>query len=243
METKIYIGCSGWSYKDWINIFYPKELPSKDYLSYYSRFFNTVEVNNTFYKFPTEKVVKSWFAQSPKKFKYSLKASRYITHVKYFENVKEPLKRLYGLSDVLGEKMGCFLFQFPKSISFSLETLENLIAQLDSTYLNIVEFRHEGWWNPQVIQAFKAANIGFCTVSGFGLPEDLVIINKSAYLRFHGDPAYSSLYSYQVLSEWAQRIKSTALDEVWIYFNNDQNAYAVRNALELKKLLEGKRDV
>lgn len=238
METKIYIGCSGWSYKDWINIFYPEDLSPKDYLSYYARSFNTVEINNTFYKFPTEKIVRSWSDQTPQKFKLSLKASRYITHVKRFENIKEPLNRLYSLSDILGEKMGCFLFQFPKTLSFTLETLESVITQLDSRYNNVVEFRHKEWWNSQVIQAFKAANIGFCTVSGFGLPEDLIAINKKAYLRFHGDPPYSSLYSHQALSQWACRIKSTSLDEFWVYFNNSYNAYAVQNALKLKKLLE-----
>jgi uncharacterized protein YecE (DUF72 family) len=238
METKIYIGCSGWSYKDWINIFYPTELSPKDYLSYYARFFNTVEINNTFYRFPTEKIVRSWSAQTPQKFKLSLKANRYITHVKRFENVKEPLNRLYGLSDILAEKMGCFLFQFPRTASFTLETLESLITQLDSRYDNVVEFRHKEWWNLQVIQALKAANIGFCTVSGFGLPEDLISINKKAYLRFHGDPPYASLYSHQALSQWTSRIKAASLDELWVYFNNDYNAYAVQNALKLKKLLE-----
>jgi uncharacterized protein YecE (DUF72 family) len=200
--------------------------------------FNTVEINNTFYRFPTEKIVRSWSAQTPKEFKFSLKASRYITHIKRFENVKEPLSRLYDLSDILGEKMGRFLFQFPKTLRFTLETLESLITQLDSRYDNVVEFRHKDWWIPQVIQAFKSANIGSCTVGGFGLLEDLVTINKKAYLRFHGDPPYASLYSNQALSQWAERIKSRSLDEIWIYFNNDKNAYAVQNALKLKKLLE-----
>jgi uncharacterized protein YecE (DUF72 family) len=144
MAPKIYIGCSGWSYKDWVNIFYPKDLSPKECLSYYALFFNTVEINNTFYKFPTERVLQSWISQAPKGFKYSLKATHYITHTKRFKDVKEPLSRLYGLSDILAEKMGCFLFQFPKIMTFTLDTLENLIAQLDNAYQNIVEFRHQG---------------------------------------------------------------------------------------------------
>lgn len=238
MQTEMYIGCSGWSYKDWINIFYPKDLSPKDYLAYYARFFNTVEINNTFYKFPSEKIVRSWFAQTPKEFKYSLKASRYITHTLHFRDVQEPLNRLYGLSDILAEKIGCFLFQFPKTMRFTPETLERLITQLDNCYDNVVEFRNEEWWNSQVIQAFKAANIGFCTVSGFDLPEDVIAINKKAYLRFHGAPPYASLYSNQDLSQWVHKIKAASLDELWVYFNNDYKAYAVQNALKLKQFLE-----
>jgi uncharacterized protein YecE (DUF72 family) len=209
----------------------------KDYLSYYSSYFNTVEINNTFYKIPSEKVVRSWYAQVPKEFKFSVKANRYITHIKRLKDTKESLKHLYELSDILAEKMGCFLFQFPKNVRFTSEALESLITQLDNKYQNIVEFRHKEWWNPEVIQALEAANVGFCTVNGFCLPEDLIVINKRAYVRFHGEPLYTSLYSTQTLSQWAQRIKSSGADEIWIYFNNDYKAYAVQNVVQLNNLL------
>ncbi|MBA3813326.1 MAG: DUF72 domain-containing protein [Alphaproteobacteria bacterium] len=237
MQPKIYIGCSGWSYKDWTDVFYPKNLSTRDYLSHYVRFFNTVEINNTFYNFPTEKAVQSWELQAPSGFKYSLKANKSITHINHFKNVQELLKRLYGLSDILAEKTGCFLFQFPPSFPFTPEALENLITQLDNRYHNVVEFRHKSWWNSSVIQAFHTSNIGFCSVNGFKLPEDLIAINKRAYLRLHGDPPYSSLYSYQELSSLIQKINSSSLDEVWIYFNNTKKAYAVQNALQLKRYI------
>jgi uncharacterized protein YecE (DUF72 family) len=235
MQSKVYIGCSGWYYKDWVDVFYPQDLSVRDYLSYYTHCFNTVEINNTFYNFPSKKAVQRWACQAPKGFKYSVKANRYITHVEQFKNVQEPLKRLYGLGDTLAEKIGCFLFQFPASVTLNFEVLERLIAQLDHRYHNVVEFRHKGWWSSDVIQAFQKADIGFCSVNGFGLPEDLVIINKKAYLRLHGISPYSSLYSYHDLSLWAQKINSSSLDEIWVYFNNTKKACAPRNALQLKE--------
>lgn len=236
-QPDIYIGCSGWSYKGWKGFFYPDDLPVKEYFSYYTRFFKTVELNTTFYRFPTQKTVQAWYALAPKEFKYSLKSSRFITHIKRFKNVQEPLKRVYGLSDILAEKMGCFLFQFPASFHFTPENLERLIGQLDSVYKNVIEFRHPSWWDSYVFEAFESKNIRFCTVSGFDLPNNLVVINKQAYIRFHGDPAYSSLYSEKILSEWGQILKAASLEEAWIYFNNDRHAYAVQNALYLKGLL------
>lgn len=240
MKIKTYVGCSGWAYQDWKDVFYPKDLSRNERLSYYTRFFNTLEINSTFYRLPTKKALQSWYDQTPNDFRFSLKASRYITHIKRFKDVREPLKKFYDLCDILGEKVGCFLFQLPSNMDFTIKTLENIVTQLDTTYTNIIEFRHRGWWNSHVIQAFKEAHIGFCTVSGFDLPQDVLIINKRAYVRFHGTPSYSSLYSNQDLSQWARRIKAHSLDELWVYFNNDHQAYAVQNALQFKEYFKTK---
>lgn len=119
-----YIGCSGWAYSEWEGLFYPKDLPPKERFSYYTRFFNTVELNTTFYHFPTVETVKRWAVQAPPGFKYSLKANRALTHVKKFQNIQELLKQTYGLSDILSEKTGCFLFQFPARFYFTPQRLE-----------------------------------------------------------------------------------------------------------------------
>ncbi len=234
---KGYIGCSGWSYGDWKGLFYPSNLSSKNYFSYYAQFFDTVEINSTFYRFPTEKALKSWYEQAPKAFKYSLKASRIITHIKRFKGAKEALKRFYGISDILAEKTGCFLFQFPENYTFSNERLERVLVELDPTYKNVIEFRDSSWWTPDIIQAFSKEKVIFCSVSGFNLPDHLIATNKMSYIRFHGSPAYASLYSDEGLARWVKKIKAASLQELWAYFNNDFQAYAVHNAVNLKNSL------
>lgn len=168
-DNIVYVGCSGWCYKEWRDAFYPEALYPKEYLAYYSRFFNTVEINSTFYRLPTEKTVKSWYAQTPPSFKYSLKASRTLTHVERFKDVRGHLEYFYGLGDLLAEKMGCFLFQFPGTFTFTPEKLERVISQLDGKRLNAVEFRHQSWWNKVVFQALESANIMFCFPCSFKL--------------------------------------------------------------------------
>lgn len=236
-NDNIYIGCSGWSYKEWREIFYPKDLPIKEYLAYYSRSFNTVEINSTFYRLPTEKTVKSWYTQTPPNFKYSLKASRILTHIKRFEDIREPLKYFYGLGDFLAEKMRCFLFQFPGTFAFTPKKLELIISHLDEKRLNVVEFRHQSWWNEAVFRAFDAANITFCTVSGLSVPEDLIITGKTAYIRYHGDPTYSISYGPSVISEWSNKIRNASPNTTWIYFNNTRFGAAVEDALCMENFL------
>lgn len=236
-EPEFHIGCSGWLYKDWKGVFYPQDLPVKDYFSYYAKHFKTVEINSTFYRFPSQKTVQLWYQQAPQEFRYSIKASRFITHLKRFKQVQDSLRRLYELSDTLAEKMGCFLFQFPENFKCTEENLERILSQLDPSHKNVVEFRHGSWWSPPVLQALESAQIVFCTVSGFGLPNKLLTMNNQAYIRFHGEPAYSSLYSDKDLSYWAHNIAAASLKSLWVYFNNDLNAYAVQNAIQLKNLL------
>ncbi|OJW50251.1 MAG: hypothetical protein BGO67_02685 [Alphaproteobacteria bacterium 41-28] len=230
-----YIGCSGWYYKEWKGIFYPPNLPQQNYFSYYATHFNTVEINNTFYHFPNQKTVQLWYQQTPKNFKYSIKASRYITHIKKFKDVQEPLKHIYGLSNTLDEKMGCFLFQFPRHFCFAKERLDQILSQLDTKQKNVIEFRHPSWWVPQVISALESANVIFCSVSGFDLPQEFIIINNCAYIRFHGVPAYRGSYLERALSEWIQQINKSHLKELWVYFNNTFHGYAVQNAFEFRK--------
>lgn len=233
----VYIGCSGWYYKEWKETFYPRDLPQKDYFSYYATHFNTVEINNTFYRFPNQKTVQSWYQQAPKNFKYSIKVSRYITHLKKFKDAQEPLNRIYGLSNILAEKMGYFLFQFPGHFGFTNERLERILAQLDIKQKNVIEFRHPSWWARRVVRSLESANVIFCTVSGFELPEELIITNNRSYIRFHGDPTYSSSYSDRALSRWIQQINVSPLKELWVYFNNSMQGYAIKNAMEFRKRL------
>lgn len=231
------IGCSGWSYKEWKGLFYPEPLAPSKYLAYYSEHFNTLEVNNTFYRLPSQKTVEAWYQKVPKEFKFSLKVNKYITHTKRLEQATEDIKIFYGLSNILKEKMGAFLFQFPRSFSFSDERLERLLLNLDPIYENVVEFRHPSWWGSNVFEALSSGNITFCTVSGLEVPEDLIVLKERAYIRFHGDAHYSSPYTDDELRAWKEKIQAASLQHLWAYFNNTAAGYAPENALLMMKLM------
>jgi uncharacterized protein YecE (DUF72 family) len=238
LKQIIRIGCSGWSYKDWKGFFYPKDLPSSKYLAYYSEHFNTLEVNYTFYRLPSDKTIEGWYQKVRKGFKFCLKVNKYITHTKRLKQAGEDIKIFYGLGNILKDKMGAFLFQFPRSFSFNDERLERLLSNLNPIYENVIEFRHPSWWASNVFEALRSCNITFCTVSGWDVPEDLIVLNERAYIRFHGDTHYSSSYSQKDLRSWEDKIKATSLKSFWAYFNNTANGHAPDNALLMMKLMD-----
>lgn len=233
------LGTSGWSYLHWKGRFYPKNLPQDKWLQYYASFFNTVEVNSSFYHFPRLQTIRNWHKQTPEGFMFTLKVNRTITHVKKFRNAKTVIQNFYKLGDGLREKMGCFLFQLPAIIEFSTEKLDEIIFQLDLERKNVVEFRHASWFNEEVYDKFRENNVIFCSVSAPNLPEDLVRTSDDIYMRFHGKgKLYTGNYSEKELDGWAEKIRNAKARNIWAYFNNDTNAYAVKNCLYLKKVLE-----
>jgi len=210
-----------------------------NYFSYYTQFFNTVEINSTFYHIPLKQTLQKWYQQAPSGFIYSLKVNRHITHLKKFHQTQEEIKNFYGLCEILKEKMGCFLFQLPGSFQYTEEHLENILSQLDPVYSNVVEFRHSSWWIPEVFQAFQSANILFCSVSGLSVPEDPInVTNSEAYIRFHGNARYEPKYPCTILKEWKRKINLLPLKCIWIYFNNTRLGYAPYDALEFEKYLK-----
>lgn len=233
-----YIGCSGWFYRDWKNIFYPEDLPMYNYLPFYTSYFNTVEINSSFYYFPRDKTIELWRKRALHNFKFSFKVGREITHIKKMRQVQELIPQFYRLHDILQDNLGCFLFQFPPSFKFTKYNLELILSQLNPCYKNVLEFRHPSWWQPEAINSIKEENIIFCTVSGFGLPENIIVTNGIAYMRLHGKPAYSGYYTEQTLSKWAARIKRLELKELYAYFNNTVSAHAVTNASLFRRLLQ-----
>lgn len=231
------IGCSGWYYNEWKGLFYPEKLACAKYLAYYSQFFNTVEVNNTFYHLPSVKTVQAWYQNAPEEFKYTLKVNKYITHTKRLKQADEEIKKFYGLSDILKDKMGAFLFQFPQTFVFNDERLARLLLALDPAFENVIEFRHASWWTSKVYEELGAINTTFCTVSGLDVPDDLIVLKERAYIRFHGDPHYSSPYSQEDLRLWKQKIQASSIRNLWAYFNNTATGYAPENALLLAKII------
>lgn len=237
---QIRVGCSGWFYWHWKKIFYPENEPAHRWFKHYTNVFKTVELNAPFYRWPKPATVKNWRRNAPKNFRYSVKVNGIITHEKRMRGTKKLVREFYSIAEVLGEQMGCFLFQFPPSYKYSPSRLKSIVTQLDASYRNVVEFRHKSWWRKSVYNAFRKAGLIFCSTSGPRLPDELVKTSDIVYVRFHGVKRwYRHDYSREELAVWAQRIKASGAKEVWIYFNNDRECFAIKNAKTIRRLLRG----
>lgn len=240
-RKKIFIGTSGWSYNDWIGRFYPSELDRKEWFNFYCKWFNSTEVNMSFYRFPFPSVVKSWYRKSPKDFNFTFKANRQITHERKFECVDSLMKKFCSLVDLVQEKLGCVLWQLPPSMHYSERNLGLLDGFLDQVEgrKNVLEFRHKSWWRRETYGLLKRHNAAFCVVSCPSLPEEFIVTSDIAYIRLHGKSNwYRHEYTEEELTEWAKRIKRAGENckEIYCYFNNDYNAYAPKNAIELREM-------
>jgi uncharacterized protein YecE (DUF72 family) len=234
-----YLGCSGWYYNDWKGRFYPEKLSKSKWLEYYSKHFNTVEINNTFYRFPTEKTVKGWYKRTPDEFKITLKANQLITHRRRFKYTQNIINRFYRLAESLEDKLSCILFQIPPQKSKDIDFLKNALSQLDSSKNNIIEFRHPSWIDDEVYDLLKEFSVSFCSVSSSDFQEELIITSDIGYIRFHGKGPEKYRYSYSKdeLDKWGEKIKNESPKSTFCYFNNDYNANAPKNCMALKKIL------
>jgi uncharacterized protein YecE (DUF72 family) len=239
MSVIYHLGTSGWSYPGWKEKFYPADLSSHEWLPFYAQHFATVEINMTFYRFPKPDTLRSWLERTPPHFSFTLKANRQITHLKKLRNVKSEVRYFYILADSLREKLGCILFQLPPSITLNLELLEDFLLTLSPEYKNVIEFRHESWYDEKVYELLRAHAVTFCTVSSAKVPKAAVETSSIAYVRFHGlTGGYRHNYSDEELEEWAATIRMIKAEECYIYFNNDYEAYAVGNCLRLGEYLQ-----
>ena len=238
MKKTLLIGTSGWNYPHWRKIFYPEKLSEKKWLEYYSTCFRTVELNNTFYRTPREKTLDGWFETAPEGFIFSVKASRYITHLKQLKDTEGHVKKFYGLVGRLGRKLGPVLFQLPSRFKLNennRDKLKKFLSSLPPEQENVLEFRDPAWWDDKVYSLLEEHGAAFCCVSGLGMPPGIIITSDTAYFRFHGKD-YSTSYTEEELSNFSKKIKRLDARRVYAYFNNDSNAYAVGNALRLKEL-------
>lgn len=235
-----HVGCSGWYYWHWKGLCYPEDAPRSEWFRHYAARFDTVELNAPFYSWPTLATVRTWLQQAGRKrFVYTVKVPELITHVKRFEGTKTLIRDFGLVADLLGRRMGCFLFQLPPSFHFTAGRLKRIVEQLEPHRRNVVEFRHRSWWNDSVFAAFRDAGIIFCSCSGPRLPDQLVRTADDVYLRFHGTKRwYRHDYTADELSVWAQRINDCGAARVWAYFNNDREGFALKNARLLKRLLK-----
>lgn len=238
MAVEYFLGCSGFYYNHWRGLFYPQNLAKNKWLPYYAQHFNSLEVNGTFYRFPSKSTLQGWYDRTPQNFSFTLKANRVITHTYKFHNTQKYTADFYELAHILQEKLSCVLFQLPPNIHKNMALLEKIAGQTDPKVTNVVEFRHESWWDSEVYDFLEKNRLVFCCVSASGLPETLVATGRAVYVRFHGkDGWYSHNYPDEELEAWVEKIRESGAETVFCYFNNDFNANAVKNCLALKKML------
>lgn len=238
---QIFIGCSGFYYNHWRNLFYPAEIQKKDWLNFYSRYFNTVEINNTFYRMPSVSSVKHWHEVTPPGFIFSVKGYRYFTHLKRLvidDDFKRYLNDFLHVAGSLREKSGPVLWQFPASFKANVSRLENFCNVLSNNFINVFEFRDTSWFSHDVYDILEKHDHTLCIISApADVPGVIKNISRTAYVRFHGEGAwYRDNYSNEALSEWKNAIDNFTAETVYCYFNNDINGFAVNNARYLKSL-------
>lgn len=237
---ELHLGTSGWSYPGWRGRFYPAGLPARGWLPYYADRFDTVEINMTFYRYPTVKTLTGWIDLTPPEFLFTLKAPRLITHLKRLRKVGHDVEFFYRQARSLGTKLGCILFQLPPSIVRDDALLAEFLSALSPEFRNVIEFRDPSWLVPEVFDVLRGGSTALCIVSSTRVPAVAALTTKTAYFRFHGLTAgYRHDYSDEELRHWAGVMKSTGAAETFAYFNNDYQAFAAANALRLRELLAG----
>ena len=236
-----YIGTSGWHYDDWRGRFYPEKLPKPQWLEYYADHFSTVELNNTFYRLPSEKAVVNWNNNVPSDFVFSVKGSRFITHVKKLRDTGEAVGSFMSRMGALQKKLGPLLYQLPPGMHRNDDILEAFLSILPSGFRHVMEFRHETWLTEKVFDILRKHGTGLCVFDMPRLTCPVMATADFAYIRFHGhDSLYSSCYTNEELDNWAKNIVklSKELKTVYIYFNNDVAGYALKNAASLGDCLK-----
>jgi uncharacterized protein YecE (DUF72 family) len=234
------IGCSGFHYKEWKGQFYPEKLAQRLWFEYYSTHFHTLELNVTFYRFPQLSFLENWYNKSPEHFVFAVKAPRLITHYKQFNECCDLLTDFYTtIRDGLKDKLGPVLFQLPPQLKYSDEKLRRILENLDSSFINVIEFRHTEWWREEVKLELSKKGVVFCGISYPGLPDEPVINQETAYYRFHGVPKlYHSPHPETEIEKVADAFrKSKKLKKVFVYFNNTASLAAIKNARYLETLI------
>lgn len=239
-SPKYYIGTSGWYYNHWRALYYPERLARSKWLQFYAQHFSTVELNNSFYHLPSEKAFATWWESVPGNFVFAVKMSRFVTHIKRLGDSVPAVENFLSRACQLQDKLGPLLYQLPPNMKRDDERLEAFLSSLPVGYRHVFEFRHASWLEDDVFGILHRYNIGLCVFDMPDLTCPFVVTGDFAYIRLHGSRSlYSSCYSDEELSLWAQKIArlSRNVKAVYIYFNNDAEAFAVENAVTLKNYL------
>jgi uncharacterized protein YecE (DUF72 family) len=235
------VGCSGFNYPHWKEVFYPRKLPQRKWLRHYCSVFSSVELNVTFYRLPSLDTFNKWYQETPRDFVFSLKGSRFITHVKRLLITAESLDLFFKGALRLKKKLKVVLWQLPPTFKINTERLTNFLRLLrDYPVRNTFEFRHESWITSEVIDICREHNTGLCLADWPVFIDNLPVTSDFVYIRRHGEGGgYDTCYSKAALKKDAKRIKGYLKDgkDVFIYFNNDAYGCAPKNAKELMDII------
>jgi uncharacterized protein YecE (DUF72 family) len=237
---RAFIGTSGWHYPHWESIFYPADLKKKDQLEYYTSKFKTVELNNSFYRQPKKANFEAWRDSIPDDFIFAVKANRYFTHLKKLKVTAADVNNFFDACTALGEKLGPILFQLPPKWKLNIERLDSFLKTLPQGFQYTFEFRESSWYTPAVYDLLEQHNCAFCIYHLAGHQSPILTTANFVYVRLHGPgDKYQGKYDQKQLTEWAKLAKKWLAErkQVYFYFDNDQDAYAAMNALDLQEMI------
>ncbi|HEY7478959.1 MAG TPA: DUF72 domain-containing protein [Gemmatimonadales bacterium] len=218
---QILVGTSGWSYKEWKGSFYPSDLPADDMLRHYAERLPTVEINNSFYRMPKEKVLLDWAAQVPSEFRFVIKASRRITHINRLADADDSLGYFLRTVNVLSERRGPTLFQCPPTLRKNLELLQAFLAKVPRTWPAAMEFRHDSWFDDEVYRTLQAHDVALVAVDEDERATPLVATAGWGYLRLR-----KTDYSDAELRGWADRIRTQPWRESYVFLKHEEDSPA-----------------
>jgi uncharacterized protein YecE (DUF72 family) len=232
------IGCSGWQYRHWRGDFYPAELPTTRWFAHYGLTFDTVEINNSFYRLPPAETFAKWREQAPAHFLYAVKASRFLTHMKKLKDPEDPLARFFDNATQLGPRLGPILYQLPPNLPVNLERFETFLRALPRGHRHAIEFRDTSWYDDRVYALLERHRVALCLHDMQGSATERIVVGPFIYVRFHhGTKKYGGRYSDERLDDWGAWLADRAEKgmEVFAYFNNDTGGHAPRDAVRLRE--------
>jgi len=238
------VGCSGWQYRHWRGDFYPETLPLSRWFQHYALTFDTVEINNSFYRWPDAATFATWREQAPDRFVFAVKASRFLTHLKKLKDPDEPLLRTFEHAKALGPHLGPLLYQLPPRWPVNVErfagflrTLRRTMARLRVTALQVVEFRDPTWYTDAIFALLERHRVALCLHDMPGSATGKIVLGPAIYVRFHGWTKYGGRYEDERLDQWAEWLADRCRDgsPVFAYFNNDVGGHAPRDAVRLRE--------
>jgi len=241
-NINFFVGTSGWSYNHWKGLFYPEKWPKTRWFEYYAWVFTTVEINATFYRFFKDETYQKWHNNSPPGFHYVLKAPKLITHRKYLIDTEDVIKGFWNSASILENKFGMILLQLAPATPYDPERLKKALLAFENPKKVAVEFRHKKWMTGEIKSLLEETGAVFCVVDSPNIELIDWLTSDTAYIRCHGR---SKWYAYDYtdndlkeIAELAHKLKTNGATKVYIFFNNDFNGYAPKNALTLIDLLE-----
>jgi uncharacterized protein YecE (DUF72 family) len=239
--VRAFVGTSGWQYDDWRGRFYPDGLATSRWLEHYARTFPTVEVNATFYRLPRRETVERWAATVPRGFVLTLKASRYVTHIRRLRDAHAPIERMRNVFEGAGRRLGPVLFQLPPTFEADPGLLRTFLSEVPPGMRTAFEFRHPSWFVGEVLDLLDERGAALVHGDRPGTRVEVPAVGGWSYLRFHQGRPHATSYRRSKLADYADALVDVRPREVYAYFNNDTGGAAPRDARTFMELLGDRR--